>query len=54
VVEGLKPIQARYNEIAGEGGYLDEVLAKGADHAATVAHKILSLVQERVGFLKRA
>jgi tryptophanyl-tRNA synthetase len=51
VVEGLKPIQARYDEFTREGGYIDDVLAEGAARAASVANRTLSLVKERVGFL---
>lgn len=52
VIEGLKPIQARYREITGEGGYVDQVLAEGAERAATIANATLDTVRERVGFLK--
>ncbi len=52
VVEGLKPIQARYQEIAGEGGYIDDILAEGAARAAAIATPTLELVKERIGFLK--
>lgn len=52
VVEGLKPIQSRFNEIAGEGGYVDEVLIAGAEHAAAIANKTLNDVKDRVGFLR--
>ena len=52
VVEGLKPIQARYHEIAGEGGYVDQVLADGAERAAAIANKTLNDVKDKVGFLR--
>lgn len=50
-VEGLRPIQERYQALTGEGGYIDEVLKRGAERAREVAHKTLRSVQERVGFL---
>jgi tryptophanyl-tRNA synthetase len=53
VVERLRPLQARYNEIAGEQGYLDDVLKQGAERAAAIAEKTFKQVQERVGFLPR-
>jgi tryptophanyl-tRNA synthetase len=53
VVECLRPLQARYNELAGEQGYLDEVLKQGAERAEAIAEKTLGLVKERVGFLPR-
>lgn len=52
VVEGLKPIQARYDALMGEGGYIDEVLAQGAARATEVANATLALVYDRIGFLK--
>jgi tryptophanyl-tRNA synthetase len=51
VVERLRPLQARYNELAGEEGYLDDVLAQGAERAASIAEKTLKQVQGCVGFL---
>jgi tryptophanyl-tRNA synthetase len=52
VIEGLAPIQARYQEITGEGGYIDQILTEGAARAAVIAYKTLDEVKERVGFLK--
>ncbi len=52
VVEGLRPIQARYKELTGESGYIDQLLAEGAARAASIAEPTLGLVKERVGFLK--
>jgi tryptophanyl-tRNA synthetase len=52
VVEGLRPIQAKYEELTGEGGYIDQVLAQGAEKAAAVANRTLDAVYERIGFLK--
>jgi tryptophanyl-tRNA synthetase len=49
--ELLKPLQARYHELADEGGYLDEVLARGAEKANQVASITLSNVRERIGLV---
>jgi tryptophanyl-tRNA synthetase len=51
VVELLRPLQERYHQIAGEQGYLDDVLKQGAEYAAAVAEKTLRQVRECVGFL---
>lgn len=51
-VEGLRPIQERYEQIAGEGGYIDQALAEGAAKASAVATETLHAVRERVGFLQ--
>jgi len=51
-VEGLRPLQERYEQLTAEGGYLDEVLAQGAARAAEVANRTLEIVRDRVGFIK--
>lgn len=47
----LVPLQARYNEIVGDSGYLDRILADGADKANQVAEQTLETVKERIGLL---
>jgi tryptophanyl-tRNA synthetase len=54
VIEHLSPIQSRYNEIMDEPGYLDGVLARGADAANEVAEKTVADVRDAMGFLERA
>lgn len=54
VIEGLRPIQERYQQVSVEGGYVDQVLAEGAERAAAIANDTLNLVKERVGFVKAA
>lgn len=49
---GLVPIQERYTELTSEAGYIDEILADGAERAAEVANKTLELARENMGFLK--
>jgi tryptophanyl-tRNA synthetase len=51
VMEFLKPLQTRYHELADEGGYLDEVLARGAEKANDVASITLSRVREKIGLI---
>ena len=53
VVAHLEPIQARYREIVDEPGYLDGVLAKGADAANEVAEKTVADVRDAMGFMER-
>ncbi|MBZ0277299.1 MAG: tryptophan--tRNA ligase [Anaerolineae bacterium] len=53
VVGRFEPLQAEYNRIVGESGYLDDILAQGAERASVVAEKTLAQVKERVGFLAR-
>lgn len=47
----LDPLQARYNRYINEPGYLDAILAEGAEKAGAMAEKTLQAVKERVGFL---
>ena len=47
----LEPLQRRFSELMDEPGYLDTVLAQGADKARIMANQTLQLVKEKVGFL---
>ena len=51
VVDTLEPLQARYNELMNEAGYLDSVLKVGREKAGAIAEATLKLAQERMGFL---
>ncbi|WP_040952901.1 tryptophan--tRNA ligase [Gorillibacterium massiliense] len=51
IVAVLEPLQNRYVEIKKSGYHLD-VLRKGAGQAAEKAEPMLTLVKERMGFLK--
>ncbi|MCA0453030.1 MAG: tryptophan--tRNA ligase [Chloroflexi bacterium] len=47
----LDPLQKRYNQIISETGYLDAILANGAEKARERANRTLREVQDKVGFL---
>jgi tryptophanyl-tRNA synthetase len=49
IVEGLRPLQERYQKITSEPGYLDSVLAEGAAKAHPLAQKTLAKVHKVVG-----
>ncbi len=49
VVEGLRPLQTRYQELTADPSYIDSTLAEGANRARPLAEKTLALVKERVG-----
>ncbi len=49
VIESLRPLQERYYEIAGEKGYLDDMLNRGAELAGTKAESKLREVWENIG-----
>lgn len=47
----LQPLQEKYNRYISEPGYLDQILANGAERAGAVAEKTLETVKERMGFV---
>lgn len=49
VVEFLKPIQSRYNEIINDRDYLDKILREGLEKAREVSGKKIKEVKEAVG-----
>ena len=51
VVSTLEPLQARYNELMNEAGYLDSVLKLGREKASAVAERTLKLAKDRMGIL---
>ena len=53
VVEGLRPIRERFEEVEQDKAYLDGVLKSGAETAQKKAYKILSKVYRKVGFVER-
>ena len=52
VNEGLAPIQQRYRELTSDVRYIDDLLARGAERAASVADATINTVRERMGFLR--
>ena len=53
VVAKLEPIQAEYNRIISDKGYVDEIMAKGAVSAERAAGKTLAKVMKKVGMVER-
>jgi len=49
VVEGLKPLQSRYQELTAEPGHIDSLLAEGASRVRPLAEKPLALVKSQIG-----
>ena len=52
VVEELKPVQERYNELMSDKATLEKMYQEGAQEAAYIARKTLSKVKRKVGFVK--
>jgi tryptophanyl-tRNA synthetase len=53
VIELLRPIQARYNELLTDRGELASLLRKGSDKAGVVAAATLERAYNAIGFLPR-
>ena len=51
IIEGLTPIQERYNEIRNNKEYLEKVYKEGASKAQYEAQKTLRKVYKKVGFI---
>jgi tryptophanyl-tRNA synthetase len=54
VVEYLRPVQARYEELAADPTEVDRLLAIGADAATTIADGVLARATRAAGLLPRA
>ena len=53
VVEGLKPLQEKYDYYMKNKDYLEEIYKEGAEKAEIVARKTLRKVYKKVGFIPR-
>ncbi len=49
IIENLRPLQERYFELTGEEGYLDQLLARGAERAEAYAENKLQQVYQKIG-----
>ncbi|XP_015126745.1 tryptophan--tRNA ligase, mitochondrial [Diachasma alloeum] len=50
VIEKLRPIRERYEELVNDPGYLNEVLKSGTDRATEIASSSWSEVKSKIGF----
>jgi tryptophanyl-tRNA synthetase len=51
VIEGLRPIRERYEQLIADPAEIDRILAIGAEQARAAAEPKMRLVMERVGFV---
>ena len=51
VAEGLAPLREKYSELMNNRDYLEKVYTESADTAARLAHRTLSKVQKKIGFI---
>ncbi len=54
VVEMLKPVQQKYNELIANKDYLNSILKDNSEKATYMARKTLSKVQRKIGLLPRS
>jgi tryptophanyl-tRNA synthetase len=54
VVEFLRPLRARYDELDADPGEVTALLAVGAEKAEAIASKVLTRVRDAVGLLPRS
>ncbi len=53
VADGLGPVQAEFNKLMADKGYLESVMKEGADRANRMAYKTLAKVYRKLGFVGR-
>ncbi len=53
VADGLGPVQAEFNKLMADKGYLESVMKEGADAASRMAYKTLAKVYRKLGFVGR-
>ena len=51
IVETLRPVQERYNQIITDKTYLEELYAKGAESARHIARKTVAKVMRKIGYV---
>ena len=54
VVEYLRPVQERYEQLTADPAEVDRLLAIGADNAAAIADPVLARATKAAGLLPRA
>ncbi len=51
IIETLRPVQQRYNELMGDKAYLEQLCGEGADQARRIARKTVSKVMRKIGYV---
>ena len=51
IIEGLKPLQARYRELSADQAVLEQLLKQGADKVRPKAEEVLARVKEKIGLV---
>ncbi|MBO4897491.1 MAG: tryptophan--tRNA ligase [Clostridia bacterium] len=53
IIETLKPIRDKYNELIENKDYIEKIYKEGAERASSIARRTLSKVHRKVGFVDR-
>ena len=53
VIEHLRPVRERYEDLRKNKDYIEKVYSEGAQKAAYIAQKTLSKVHRRIGYVDR-
>jgi len=53
IVESLKPIQKKYNDVIGNKSYLDTILKTNSDKATQIARRMMSKIYRKIGFVNK-
>jgi tryptophanyl-tRNA synthetase len=51
VIESLKPIREKYQNIKADMGYIEDIYRTGSQKANSIANKTLTLVRDRLGLI---
>ncbi len=51
IVEGLRPLQGKFNKLEGDEGAVKKILREGSERAEKIANQTLADVKEKIGFL---
>jgi tryptophanyl-tRNA synthetase len=49
IVEKLKPIQSRYEDLMNDPSHVEKLLSEGASRASCIAERVLTTVKARIG-----
>ena len=52
VVEHIRPIRERYDQLSQDKAYLVDIYTKGAERANRIAQRTLNKVYKKIGFIK--
>ena len=53
IVESLKPIQKKYNDVIGDKRYLDTILKTNSNKATQIARRMMSKIYRKIGFINK-